>query len=446
MILITNATAVEFDPPSVRGGVEILIDGPVIAAVAETGGAVSPDGRKPETVIDAAGALVYPGLVCSHHHYYSGLARGILASIGPTPDFASTLKNLWWRLDQAADAESLHASAMICSMDAIRAGTTAVIDHSASPRFISGSLPRIKDAMEQVGLRGATCYETTDRHGRHGMIAGIEENIDFARLIDQEKREGTWRGLVEAHIGGHAPFTIPEEGMERLADAVASTGRGFHVHVAEDRLDVGHSHLTYGEDLVVRLDRHGLVNDKALLIHGTFLAPHELDLINERDAFVVHNSRSNMNNGVGYNADLPRVKNLALGTDGIGADMTAEFKHAFFKHRDAHGPWQPDAFLRALSAGNRVLERVFGGRFGRVEAGYAADLVINDYDPPTPLAAENLAGHLTFGLDASGTRTVLVAGTVVYRDREYPLDSAAVNATAREQAKALWARMDQIEP
>lgn len=443
MILITNATAVEFDPPSVRGGVEILIDGPLIVAVAKTGSAV---GARPETVIDASGALVYPGLVCSHHHYYSGLARGVLASIGPTPDFASTLKNLWWRMDQAADQRSLHACSMICSMDAIRAGTTAVIDHSASPRFISGSLATIKDGMEQVGLRGATCYETTDRHGRDGMRAGIEENIAFARMIDQERREGSWRGLVEAHIGGHAPFTIPEEGMELLSDAIETTGRGVHVHVAEDRFDVGFSHLTYGEDLVARLDRHRLLNEKALVIHGTFLEPHEIELINERDAFVVHNCRSNMNNGVGYNAALPLVANLALGTDGIGADMTAEFKHAFFKHRDARGPWQPDAFLRALSAGNRILERIFGGRFGRIEAGYAADLVINDYDPPTPLAAENLAGHLAFGLDASGTRTVLVGGTVVYRDREFPFDSAAVNATAREQAKQLWSRMDQITP
>ncbi len=446
MIRIANATAVEFDPPRVRRDVEILIAGTTIVAVTEGGNATALVDRRPETVIDAAGHIVYPGLVCSHHHYYSGLSRGILATIGPTPDFASTLRNLWWRLDQAADAGSLYASGMICSIDAIRAGTTAVIDHSASPCFIRGSLDTLKRAFERVGLRGATCYETTDRHGRDGMLEGIEENRAFARQIDAEKEAGSWSGLTEAHIGGHALFTIPEDGMEAIADAVRSTGRGFHVHVAEDRYDVGHSHVTYGEDLVARLDRHGVLDERSIIVHGTFLAPAEVELLNERDVFVVHNCRSNMNNGVGYNENLPAIDNLALGTDGIGADMLEEFKHAYFKHRDAHGPMWPDGFLRALAAGNRLLERTFGGRYGRLEPGYTADIVINEYDPPTPLVAENIAGHIAFGLGSAGTHTVIVGGSVVYRDREFPFDVDEVYADARSQTKALWDRMDAIAP
>lgn len=452
MILITNATAVEFDPPRVRHDVEILIDGREIVAVSEGGRALTEatpgaSGAGAEyTVIDAAGALVYPGLVCSHHHIYSGLARGIIAEIGPTPDFASILRNLWWRLDQAANEESMYASGLVCSLDAIRAGTTALIDHHASPRFIRGSLATLKRAFEYVGIRGATCYEVTDRHGREGMLAGVEENAAFARALDAEQAAGTHRGLVQSHIGGHAPFTLPEEGLEALAEVVKATGRGFHVHVAEDRYDASFSHATYGEDLIARLDRHGLVNERTMIAHGIFLHPHEIDLVNERDAFLLHNCRSNMNNGVGYNHHLAEYTNLALGTDGIGGDMLAEFKHAYFKHRDDNGPMGPDGYLRALAAGNRILERTFGGRFGRLEPGYAADVVINDYDPPTPLVAHNLAGHLAFGLDASGTRTVIVGGDVVYRDGAFPFDTASILADARVQATALWERMNAIAP
>ena len=446
MTLITNATVLDFDPARVRHNVEVLIDGSEIVDVAEGGSAKDHKGKKPETVIDAAGALLYPGLVCSHHHYYSGLARGILARIGPTPDFPSTLRNLWWRLDQAATEESLFASSLICSMDAIRAGTTAVIDHNASPHFIDGSLAAIKRGMEQVGLRGTTCYETTDRHGHEGMIAGIEENLAFAKQIDAEKADGTWKGLVEAHVGGHALFTLPEEALERLAAATRDTGRGFHIHVAEDRYDVSFSHATYGEDLVSRLNRHALLDQKTLAIHGTFLARHEIDLINDAGAFVVHNCRSNMNNGVGYNKDLGSIANLALGTDGIGADMLAAFKHAFFKHQDAGGPLQPDAFLSALARGNHILETSFGGRYGRIEPGYAADLVINDYDPPTPLVPGNIGGHIAFGLDAGGTRTVIIGGEIVYDNSAFPFDTRPIYESARREAKALWERMDTIAP
>jgi cytosine/adenosine deaminase-related metal-dependent hydrolase len=75
-------------------------------------------------------------------------------------------------------------------------------------------------------------------------------------------------------------------------------------------------------------------------------------------------------------------------------DMIEEAKFAFFKHRDAGGSLWMDSFLAMLQRGNEILERYFTGkRFGRIEAGYEADLTFWDYDPPTPLSAANLAGH-----------------------------------------------------
>lgn len=443
MILIRNARALEFDPPRVRDGVDILIEGTAIAAVGADAAARADGSAK---VIDAGGRLVYPGIVDSHHHYYSGLARGILAHIGPTPDFISVLKNLWWRLDRANTEESLYYAGLVCNLDAIRAGTTTVIDHNATPAFIGGSLDTLKRAFEKVGIRGSTCYEVTDRHGKADMIAGVEENVAFARQIDRERSEGRWSGLVEAWIGGHAPFTIPEEGLEAMGDAIRTTGRGLHLHVGEGTFDVSHSHLVYGCDIVPRLDRFGLLNEKTILAHGIYLEEAEIEILNERDGFLVHNARSNMNNGVGYNPHLPRYRNLALGTDGIGGDMFTELKHAYFKHKDARGPWWPADYLKALAAGNRIVERTWGGKFGMLEPGYAADVVIADYDPPTPLAAENIAGHFVFGMDASITRTVIVNGAVVYEDREFPFDTAEIYREARVQAKKLWERMDSIAP
>ena len=447
MILIKNAAAIEFDPPRIREGMNILVEGDLIKEVSSSAVLSQKEGRE----IDARGGLVFPGLVCSHNHYYSGLSRGILAGIGPTPDFVSTLKNLWWRMDRALDEESLYSSGLICSLDAVRAGTTAVIDHHAGPSCIEGSLSVLKGAFETVGLRGATCYEVTDRNGLEEMRRGVEENIRFAGLVEKERESGSGPGLVEAHIGGHAPCTIPEEGLEMLADAVKKTGRGVHIHAAEDRYDVSHSHINYGQDLVKRLDEAGILNDRSLIVHGVFLSPGEIEILNERDAFLVHNSRSNMNNGVGYNKNLPLLKNLALGTDGIGSDMFEEAKFAYFKHKDDGGPWWPGDFLKALQQGNRILERVFRKKFGRLEPGYTADLVIADYNSPTPLVPENIAGHMMFGMGSSIVRTVLIGGRVVLEEKQisrerFPDGLESIYAEARKQAKALWERMDTIAP
>ncbi len=451
MILFRNATLVELDPPRVREGQDLAVEGDRIAAVGAdlAGNGASGTGAaaagSPERVIDAGGKLLLPGLVCSHTHLYSAFARGIMADIGPMPDFVSILKQLWWRVDQAVDEEILYYSALTASFDAIRAGTTALIDHHASPAMIGGSLETIQRAFEEAGIRGATCYEVTDRHGADGMRAGVEENVSFAKRLDEEAADGRSRGLVASHIGGHAPCTLPDEGLGLIAEACRRTGRGFHVHVAEGRWDVSHSHYHYGEDIIRRLDAYGLLDEKTLLIHGVHLSPAEIDLVNERDAFLVHNARSNMNNGVGYNRNLPQVRNLALGTDGIGADMFTETRTAFFKHRDDGGPWGPDGFLAALAAGNEVLERSFGRPFGRLEAGHAADLVLADYPSPTPLCGENLAGHLAFAMGPDIVETVMVGGRLIMEDRRFTRDVAPIYAEARGQARRLWERVNEIE-
>jgi cytosine/adenosine deaminase-related metal-dependent hydrolase len=150
-----------------------------------------------------------------------------------------------------------------------------------------------------------------------------------------------------------------------------------------------------------------------------------------------------MNNAVGYNRLLPRFDNVVLGTDGMSADMLEEFRFACFRHREAGGPWWPGDFLRCLDRGNRVMERYTGMAFGRVVAGAVADLVLWDYDPPTPLVGGNIAGHLAFGLSSRSVRSVMVNGAFVVEDRVPAFDADGVAAKARIEARRLWNRMDE---
>jgi putative selenium metabolism protein SsnA len=440
MIVPKNATVVHLHPAEVSPGVDVVIDGTEIHSVGRAAG----EGIKPERAIDLAGRLLLPGFVCGHDHFYSGLSRGIMARVAPCPDFVSTLQNLWWRLDMALDAEAVRLSGLVCALEAVKAGCTSVIDHHASPSCIEGSLSVLKEGFEKVGLRGILCYETTDRNGREGARRGVEENRRFARLVEAEKKSRGKMRLLEAMIGGHAPFTLSDEDCAALAEIVTETHRGFHVHVAEDAFDPSWSHRMHGKDPLRRLDDFGLITDASLIGHGLFLGAGEREILNARGAFLAHNSRSNMNNHVGYNAELPHVKNVVLGTDGIGSDMLLEAKFAYFRHRDSGGPLSPGAFMRFLQAGNEILHRSFGESFGRVEKGYKADLVVLDYDSPTPLARENVAGHALFGMGSRDVDTVIVNGRIVMESRSFRGDTAAIYVEAQAAARALWQRMDRL--
>jgi cytosine/adenosine deaminase-related metal-dependent hydrolase len=126
--------------------------------------------------------------------------------------------------------------------------------------------------------------------------------------------------------------------------------------------------------------------------------------------------------------------------------MMQEVAFAFFKHRDAGGPLWPPALLEMLDRGNRILDRYFaadGVRFGRVEAGNAADLVFWDYDPPTPLVNGNLGGHMMFGMSSRSVHSVMVNGKFVVRARVPQFDARGIFRTAREQTLRLWKRMEE---
>jgi putative selenium metabolism protein SsnA len=428
-ILLKGAVVATFDPPRVEAA-DLRID-VVEGRVAERGPALS--ARAGDEVVAREGALVLPGLVNAHTHLYSALARGMPAPHSPPRSFVEVLERVWWRLDRALDPEAVQLSGLVGAMEAALSGTTVLIDHHSSPSAIGGSLGLLRRAVEEVGLRSVLCYEVTDRNGAEGRQAGLAENEAFA--------SGQESALTRAMIGAHASFTLGEEALGALSALVQRTGRSLHVHVAEDRADVEDCRARYGEALPERLLRHGLLMARALFAHCVHLSPPEVGLVHTHGGWIAHNPRSNMNNHVGQ-AAFGSPSNVALGTDGMDEDMLAEARAAFLKMRDAG---RADAFaatLELLAGGHRLAAALFGIPFGKLDAGGPADLVVLDYRPPTPLHADNLAGHLLFGVDRSHVRDVMVAGRFVVQERRLrTVDPGPIYARARAAARGVWERM-----
>lgn len=440
MLVLKNCKTINFYPAEIKNNIDIVIEGNKIIEAAENAASK----YKADRIIDIKGKYVSTGIVCSHNHFYSALARGIMADIKPSPDFISILKNLWWRLDRALDEESLYYSGITAALDAIKAGTTSVIDHHASPSYIRGSLNLLKKCFNEAGLRGILAYEITDRNGIKGMMEGVRESVDFINMIEEDKKQNN-AYTVETAIGAHAPFTLNDNSLSLIADALAKSNRGIHIHVAEDKYDSSFAHHIAGKDIIERLEAFNLISDKTIFVHGVHLTDNDINIINKYDSFLIHNPRSNMNNSVGYMDKLHLVNNVGLGTDGIGSNMFEEVKFAFFKNGDAKGKLSYPDFLKLLQNGNVLMERYFGSRFGKIEKDYAADLVIYDYNSPTPLLSDNLAGHFLFGFSSRDVETVIINGNIVYEERKFPFDIESIYTEAQKSAEKLWKKMNEIK-
>lgn len=404
-----------------------------------------------EELLDAAGQYLMPGNICAHTHFYGAFARG-MAIPGQAPkDFPEILEKLWWPLDKALTDEDVRYSALVSLVDAIKHGTTTLIDHHASPNAINGSLDTIGSTVEQAGLRAVLCYEVTDRDGDEKAQAGIAENL---RFMESCASNSPAEGRLAATFGLHASLTLSDATLEACAER-APTGTGFHIHVAEHEADEYDSQAKSGLRVVNRLAKHGILSESTIVAHAVHVDAREIEILADSGSWVSHQPRSNMNNAVGVaevESMLRAGVNICLGNDGFSNAMWEEWKTAYLVHkvwrRDPRRMGGGDIIQMAVRNNSALASRFFpGAPVGVIKPGASADLILVDYHPATPLTADNLPWHILFGYHESMVTTTIVAGNVLMRDRELlSLDEAEITARSRELVPDVWDRYRKNVP
>ncbi len=437
-LLITNATVITGgNTPHIMPHTALLIEGTMIAAIGPT---AELEASHPHVDrLNAHGQLAMPGMICAHTHFYGAYARGMAIPGAPAENFPQILQRLWWPLDKALDADAVRLSALVSLVDAVKHGTTTLIDHHASPNALAGSLDIIAHAVDQAGLRAVLCYEVTDRDGMDKMHAGIAENVRFMQASQAHAR-------IRGTFGLHASLTLNDEALTACHDALPQ-GAGVHVHVAEHEADEEDSLRRSGMRVVQRLDQFGLWNGNSIAAHCVHVDEAERALLKERGVWITHQPRSNMNNAVGamdWDGFLAEGQKLCLGNDGFSNTMWADWKTAYLLHKQAHRDPRKangsDVYRVAMVNNARLIERFFSDQpIGTLEVGAQADIILVDYQPFTPLTADNLPWHIIFGFEASMVTMTMVAGNLLMRDRQLlTLDERAIMAEALALAPRVW--------
>jgi putative selenium metabolism protein SsnA len=397
-----------------------------------------------DEVVDASGQLVMPGNICGHTHFYGAFARGMAIPGDPPRDFPEILAKLWWRLDKALSMEDVRYSALVCLVDAIKHGTTTLIDHHASPNAIDGSLDAIANAVQEAGLRASLCYEVTDRDGPERARAGIAENVRFAKSLLANPQP-----LIASSFGLHASLTLSAETLAHCVAAAEGLDTGFHIHAAEGISDEEDSLRKSGKRVVERLDEAGILGPKSILVHCVHVDAWEMEILRDTSTWVTHQPRSNMNNAVGVAPVEMMLRGgipVAMGNDGFSNNMWAEWKAAYLVHKLWHGdPRRANGYdiVKMAVTNNAALSRVFWPQaaLGEISPGAYADLILVNYHPFTALTAGNLPWHILFGFEASAVTSTMVGGKWLMRARELlTLDEAAIAARARELSAQTWER------
>ena len=442
MLILGNGRVITRDEknPYLENGA-VAIDGTTIKKVGtlEEVKAACPDAE----FIDAKGKVIMPAFINTHEHIYSAFARGINVNGYVASDFFHILDGMWWTIDRNLTLNDTYLSAMATYIDCIKNGVTTVFDHHASFGSIRDSLFHIEKAAKETGVRSCLCYEISDRDGMDKARESVEENAQF---INHALKDET--GMIAGMMGMHAQFTISDETME-LAASKKPDGVGYHIHVAEGIEDLHLCLKNYGKRIVDRLYDHDILGEKTLLGHCIYINKHEMDLIKETDTMVVHNPESNMGNACGCPPTMELVHKgilTGLGTDGYTHDMTESYKVAKLLHQhhlcDATTSWAevPEMLFNNNA---KIANRYFKPELGVLKEGAAADVIIVNYDPLTPLSGDNANGHILFGMQGAMVDTTVANGKVLMKNRILTnIDEAKVMADCRQAAEGLWNRIN----
>ena len=393
--------------------------------------------------IDARGGVIMPGLINAHNHIYSAFARGLsIKNYAPT-NFPEILDGLWWTIDRNLLLEDTRWSAMATYLDCIRNGCTTVLDHHASFGGIRGSLFAIAEAAKELGVRTGLCYEVSDRDGEEKMRDAVTENAEFIRYAMSDDSD-----MIKGIMGMHASFTLSDKTIA-LCREYTPAGIGFHIHVAEGIEDVNDSLSKYKKRVINRLYDLGILGKQTITGHCIHVDEEEMDIIKQTDAMVVHNPESNMGNAVGIPPCMEMMRRgimLGLGTDGYTNDMFEYEKVANIIHkhelRDPGAAWS-EVPQMLFENNSKICARLFDTKVGVLEPGAAADIVVSDYVPLTPMSADNCDGHILFGMSGRSIVTTVINGVVKMKDRELiGIDAGAILANCREHAAAMWERIN----
>jgi 5-methylthioadenosine/S-adenosylhomocysteine deaminase len=376
--------------------------------------------------------VLTPGLVNLHTHAAMALFRGI----GDDLPLKAWLEQRIWPLEAAlVSPEFVHDGARIAALEMLRSGTTCCSDMYFYP-------DATLRALRGAGMRAAA-----------GIIA-----IEFATAYASDAEDYLHRGLATRDawrddplatftMAPHAPYTVSDATLARIAVLAEELDLPVHIHVQETAGEIDESLARFGERPLERLERLGLVTERLIAVHAVHLAPGDIELLARRGASVAHCPASNLKLGSGLApvAELLAAGvNLGIGTDGAASndrlDMLAETRLAALlakgRSHDARALPAHAALQAATLGGARALG--LDRRIGSIEPGKEADLAAFDLGALETQPVYAPVAQLVYAAGREHATDVWVAGRRVVKGRQVLTESATGGEAATAAALRAW--------
>ena len=362
--------------------------------------------------LELANHILMPGLINTHGHAAMSLLRGAADDMA----LHTWLHEYIWPLEERwVSEEFVYQGTQLAIAEMLLSGTTCFADMY----FFPDAAAR---AAKEAGIRAQLAAPVLDFPTVWASDA--EEYIRKATELHDTYRNDP---LISVAFGPHAPYTVSDAPLRKIATLAEEMDVPIHIHVHETALEVADAVAASGKRPLQRLADLGLISPRLLCIHATQLTDDEIALLAESGASVVHCPESNLKLASGFCPIGKLAKagvNIALGTDGPASnndlDMFSEMHTAALLAKAVAGDASVIPAWQALRIATINGAKALGldDRIGSLEAGKFADIVAVDMQAINAIPVYQPLSHLAYSTSSSQVSHVWVAGRLLVDNRQ----------------------------
>lgn len=444
-LLITNARILsEEDQTLSEMDVSIAIQGGRILEIGEQKNLAGIyDARQ---TWDAKGKLLLPGLVNTHCHLFQTFMR----SLGKELTFMDWVHRSVRLFMPLLDDEAIYLAAMIGCLEAIRTGTTTLVDY-----MYANVKPRNADAVlrafDDCGIRGVLALGLTDVKQLPGSpVPSTTYSTVEDSLLDIERMKSDYvdHPRVSFMLAPSVIWGMTRDGLADAARYAKANNMVLTMHLLETADDDRFSQENYGKRTTRMLEDIGVLDANFLAVHAVRLIEEDFDLFERYHTSVSHNPVANMilGSGVAPVCELTRRGiPVGLGTDGAASNdsqnMIEVMKSAVLlqkvHHHDPNVITARQVFRMATSEGAETIK--MGDQIGTLSPGKRADIIVVDLDLPNTTPWYEPVTSLVYSGSERNVSAVFIEGQLVLEaGKTTRVDEADLIRRAQQKAQELY--------
>ena len=362
-----------------------------------------------DVLIDANDKIVMPGLINAHTH----LGMSYFRASNDNLSLQDWLNNYIWPIEDKMTDEDTYYGTLLSLLEMIKTGTTCSNDMYFNSE---GIIKAIKETKTRCMFSRCLLNFGNDDSGRMD---------EFINIYNKYKNED----LIEFSVSPHALYTCNLEYLKKCNSLAKKLNLPIHIHYCENESEIENIKNSYKLSPIEVLKQSGLIDNKLILAHSTFIDDESLEEFKNKDVSFVHNPISNLNLGCGI-ADIVKYSkyvNIALGTDGVGSGNNLNmFYHMSLvdllqkgKYEDSRMFSSYEVLQMATINGAKALG--MDDKIGSIEIGKKADIImldINDVATKPSLDIINNICHNAF----NNVSMTMINGEVLMLDKKILLN------------------------